>query len=233
MLTQDKGQTPAAHGRWPQRDRVCKVGRIGSLICSLTLIFLAVLAAGVLGAAFYFGLNDPRTMELRGIFVSAGVRNPVMAAVFLLIGATWVYALWILRRVFLEFSRGIVFSVRNTRALCWLGVLTIFGMFSFNPLDSQSQEVLKGLSNTEVPAEHVSEKVTASLNERAPRIGFSDSIKTTVASAGKETTLKGALFENFTIGFDFEYLLVGLLLLAVGWGLEQGVSLKEEQDLTI
>jgi hypothetical protein len=233
MLTQDEGQTPSAHGRWPQRDRVRKVGRIGSLLCTLMLIFLAVLAVGVSGAAFYFGLNDPRTMELRGIFVSAGVRNPAMAAMFLLMGATWVYGLWILRRLFLEFSRGIVFSVRNARAICWLGVLTIFGMFSFNPSNSQDVEVLKGQSKTEAPAENVSEKVAAPVNERAPRVGFSYSIKTTVTSAGKETNSKGALFENFTIGFDFEYLLVGLLLLAVGWGLEQGVALQEEQDLTI
>lgn len=233
MLTQNEGQTPAALGQCPQRDRVRKVGRIGSLLCTLTLILIPVISAILSGASFVWGLNDPRIMELRSIFVSTGVRNPVIASLFLLAWATWMYALWILRRLFLEFSRGVVFSVRNARAICWLGVLAIFGMLSFNVPDNQSEEALRGLSKTEAPAENASQNVTETVNNSAPRAGFSYSVKTTVTPGVRETTSKGALFENFTVEFDFEYLLVGLLLLAIGWGLEQGVALQEEQDLTI
>jgi hypothetical protein len=54
-----------------------------------------------------------------------------------------------------------------------------------------------------------------------------------MTSAGEETPSEGGLVKKFSVGFYVEYLLVGMLLLAVGWGLEQGVALQEEQDLTI
>ena len=207
MPTKDEAQTPLPHGQCPQRDRVRKVGRIGSLLCTLTLALMAVGAVIVSGFLYF----NPRFPVLRGLLDSAGIKNPVIVvkdpvidALSMLTLATWVSALWILRRLFVEFSQGIVLSVRNARAICWLGVITIFGMFSFNP----SGEV-----------------------HRAPLVSFSASGK--MYSAGEETPSEGGLSEKFSGGFYVEYLLVGLLLLAVGWGLEQGVALQEEQDLTI
>ena len=230
MLTKDEAQTPLPHGQCPQRDRVRKVGRIGSLFCTLTLALFAV-AAVIASVFLYFKTNDPRTPVLRGLFDSAGMQHPVIVALSMLTLVTWVYALWILRRLFVEFSRGIVFSVRNARAICWLGVITIFGMFSFNASDGKSQEALKGLSKTGASLESVSVTVSENVNHRAPRVSFG--MKKTVTAAGEETPSEGGLFEKISVGFDVEYLLFGLLLLAVGWGLEQGVALQKEQDLTI
>jgi hypothetical protein len=226
----NKKEHIACRGRSPQRDRVQKVGRIGSLLCTLTLVLIAGVAVIVSGV-MCFKPNDPQTLELRGLFDSAGIRHPVVVALFLLTLATWVYALCILRRLFLEFSLGIVFSVRNARAICWLGVSTIFEMFSFNASDSEVQEAMKGLSKTEASAEIFAVKVSGNVKDRTPRVGFG--MKVTVTSAGEETPLESSLFEKFTVGFDVEYLLVGLLLLAAGWGLEQGVVLQEEQNLII
>ena len=227
MPTKDEAQTPLPHGQCPQRDRVRKVGRIGTLLCTLTLALIAV-AAVIASGVLYFKTNDPRPLELRVLF---GKQHPVIVALSMLTLATWVYALWILRRLFVEFSQGIVLSVRNARAICWLGVITIFGMFSFNASDGKSQEALKGLSKTGASLESVSVTASENVNHRAPRVSFG--MKKTVTAAGEETPSEGGLFEKISVGFDVEYLLFGLLLLAVGWGLEQGVALQKEQDLTI
>jgi len=230
MFTKDEAQTPLPHGQCPQRDRVRKVGRIGSLFCTLTLALIAAVAV-IVSVFLYFKTNDPRTLELRGRFDSAGIQHPVIVALSMLTLATWVYAFWILRRLFVEFSRGIVLSVRNARAICMLGVITTFLMFSFNASDGKGQEAPKGLSKTGASLESVSVTAFKNVNHRAPSVSFS--MKRPVTSAGEETPSEGGLFEEFSVGFDVEYLLVGLLLLAVGWGLEQGVALQEEQDLTI
>ena len=104
-------------------------------------------------------------------------------------------------------------------------------MFSFNASDGKSQEALKGLSKRGSSLESVSVTASENVNHRAPRFSFG--MKKTVSAAGEETPSEGGLFEKISVGFDVEYLLVGLLLLAVGWGLEQGVALQKEQDLTI
>ncbi len=69
------------------------------------------------------------------------------------------------------------------------------------------------------------------VNHRAPLVSFS--VNGAMTSAGEETPSEGGLVKKLSVGFYVEYLLVGMLLLAVGWGLEQGVALQEEQDLTI
>jgi len=230
MPTKDEAQSPLPYGQCPQRDRVRKVGRIGSLFCTLTLALSAV-AAVIASVFLYFKTNDPRTPVLRGLFDSAGMQHPVIVALSMLTLVTWVYALWILRRLFVEFSRGIVLSVRNAQAICWLGVITIFGMFSFTPSDGKGQEAPKVWSKTGTSLGSVSVTASEYVNHRAPLVSFS--VNGTMTSTGEETPSEGGLVKKFSVGFYVEYLLVGMLLLAVGWGLEQGVALQEEQDLTI
>jgi hypothetical protein len=106
-------------------------------------------------------------------------------------------------------------------------------MISFNPSAREGKEPPQGLIRTEAPAESISGNVAPPINEHAPRVGSNVSVKETTNSAAKETSPDGSLFKDFTVGFDVEYLLFGLLLLAIGWGWEKGVALQEEQDLTI
>jgi hypothetical protein len=206
----------------PQRARIQKVGRIGHLLCTLSLALIGIVG-GIVVISFVFAPATPLSGRFNLIFDSSGVRTPWGATAFILSGFTWLSAIWILRRLFLEFSHGSIFSLRNARSICLLGVITLCGMLRFDC----------DLSN--IRNERDSPKETAALEEKTPSKGLSITLEKSVSP---QTPVELPISENpapkkITIGFDLEYLLAGMLLLAIGWGLEQGVILQEEQDLTV
>jgi len=113
--------------------RIRQIGKVGRICCSILLVVsgLALFTWVIGGITGFVKLTNAPSVSIGEWSYSGGVTvsNLIITAVW----AIWAIGPWLMRRIFVQFTRDEIFTSSTARLIKWLGVWNLVQFFCLNP----------------------------------------------------------------------------------------------------
>ena len=114
--------------------RIRRIGKIGRILCTILLVFCVLITV-----LFLFGLATGSVSLNSSFQITKGPWSySAGKPVTILFAAAWMVInafapLWLMRRLFVQFTRDEIFTHHTARLIKWLGVWNILQALGFGP----------------------------------------------------------------------------------------------------